>query len=209
MAKDPKARYERARMRHIRFPVTSVLALCVLSCTIDAPTGQGIAPQQQQRMGAPPGPAMAPANRSQAAMVRIGAQLDGKVELSGAQIQPAQLVAGEPVKMTLFFKVLETVPNDYVVFVHIEDVDGRAERINIDHRPMGGNYPTTQWKKGEVVRDEFGILIPAGMPIRGVNVYTGLWDPQTDKRMKVTNATAIKTDGADRILVGAIPVAQQ
>ena len=49
---------------------------------------------------------------------------------------------GDSVKMTAYFKVLDEVPNDYMVFVHIEDVDGRVERLNADHSPVGGQRPT-------------------------------------------------------------------
>ncbi|HEU5217316.1 MAG TPA: hypothetical protein VFU23_01585, partial [Gemmatimonadales bacterium] len=133
---------------------------------------------------------------------------DDKVELSSVQFQPPQLVPGDQVKMTLYFRVLDTIPDDWVVFVHVEDVDGKLDRINVDHRPMGGNYPTTQWKKGEMVRDEFGFTVPQGLPIRGVNIYVGLWDPQADRRMKIRNPTQVRNDGSDRLFLGVLPVAQ-
>jgi hypothetical protein len=151
--------------------------------------------------------------------VRLGALLaratpdsdasgDDKVELVSATFQPPQLIPGDQMKIVLQFRVVDVIPEDYIVFVHVEDLDGKLDRINVDHRPMGGNYPTTQWKKGEVVRDEFGFGVPTGLPIRGVNIFAGLWDPRADRRMKLRNPAAVRNDGADRILLATIPVAQ-
>ena len=180
------------------------------ACIIDAPTEASTsAPERSRRTVASMGPVA----------IRVGAVLtrltqdsdaggDDKVELTSAQFQPPQLLRGDQLKMVLTFKVLDTIPEDYVIFVHVEDIDGRVERINVDHRPMGGNYPTTQWKKGETVRDEFGFTVPANFSVRAVNIYTGLWDPNADRRMKLRNTAAVRNDGADRILLATIPMAQ-
>lgn len=190
-----------------------LLAAGLSACIIDAPTGQS-----GQQRSTPERPRMSTPNLGPAT-VRLGAVLarvtadatkppEDKVQLESATFQPPQLIPGDQMKIVLSFKVLDTISEDYVIFVHVEDVDGKAERINVDHRPMGGNYPTTQWKKGETVRDEFGFAIPQNLQIRGVNIFAGLWDPTADRRMKLTNPAAVRNDGADRILIGVIPMAQ-
>lgn len=186
-----------------------VLGAGLSACIIDAPT-EGPAPAGRPRR--------APASMGPVS-VRVGAVLaraapdadsggDDKVELVSAQLQPPQLVSGDQLKMVLTFRVIDTIPEDYIVFVHVEDVDGKVERINVDHRPMGGNYPTTQWKRGEVVRDEFGFTVPSNFNVRGVNILAGLWDPAADRRMKLRNPTAVRNDGSDRILIATIPMLQ-
>jgi hypothetical protein len=190
-----------------------LLAAGLTACIIDAPTGQ-----PGQSRSTPDRPRMSTPNLGPAT-VRLGAMLarvtadatkppEDKVELQSATFQPPQLIPGDQMKIILTFRVLETIPEDYVIFVHVEDVDGKMERINVDHRPMGGNYPTTQWRKGETVRDEFGFSIPQNLQTRGVNVFAGLWDPAADRRMKLRNPAQVRSDGADRILIGVIPMAQ-
>jgi len=189
-----------------------VLGAALSGCMIDAPTGQS-----GQSKSTPERPRMSPVNLGPVT-VRVGAVLArpvvgmdavaDSVELTSATFQPPQLIPGDQMKVILQFKVLDAIPEDYVVFVHVEDVDGKVDRINVDHRPMGGNYPTTQWKKGEVVRDEFGFGVPPGLQLRGVNVFVGLWDPRADRRMKLRNPAAVRNDGADRILLGSIPMAR-
>jgi hypothetical protein len=187
-------------MLGIRIALALLAAALAAGCIIEAPVGQsGSAPERPRVL---PPQAIAPRD------IKVGANLEDTVELVNAVAQPAQLVPGEQVKITLFFKVLKEIPDDYIVFVHLEDAEGRVERMNIDHRPVGGNYPTTQWKKGETVKDEFGVFLPPGLKVRGFNVWAGLWEPRSDRRMRLKNTDAVRNDGADRILVMQLPVLQ-
>src|SRR3954468_20444354 len=189
--------------------ILGVGLLALSACIIDAPNGQSESTPDRPRLSTPNlGPVT----------VRVGAVLaqttvgsdkvEDKVELQAAQFQPPHLIPGDQMKIVLTFKVLDTIPEDYIVFVHVEDMDGKIERINVDHRPMGGNYPTNEWKKGETVRDEFGFAVPQNIQIRGVNVFAGLWDPKADRRMKLHNPAAVRNDGNDRILLASVPMAQ-
>jgi len=141
--------------------------------------------------------------------VRVGANLDDKVQLLGATINPSRVSPGEAFRVTLYFKVLEAIPVDYMVFVHVEDVDGRTDRLNADHPPANGQYPTSQWKVGETVKDEFQVYVPPGLTVRGLNLLLGLWDPKTDQRMPLKNVNEVKHDGNNRLLVAQVPVVAQ
>jgi hypothetical protein len=140
--------------------------------------------------------------------LKNGAILGGKVEISAATIQPGRVVPGEPARVSVFFKVIEPIAEDYLVFVHVEDADGRMERMNIDHKPSNGIYPTTQWKPGETVKDDFNIFLPPNSQARAINIWMGLWEPRSDTRLKLTNPEVVRNDGKDRILLAQVPVAQ-
>lgn len=138
----------------------------------------------------------------------IGANLDGKVELAASSIVPGRIAPGEQAKVTLYFKVLEELDKEYVVFVHVEDGDGRGPRLNLDHRPAGGTYPTTQWRKSETVKDEFFFAMPSGISAKRLNLWAGLWDPQADLRLTLRNPESARNDGNNRVLVAQLPVGQ-
>ncbi len=159
--------------------------------------------------------AASPEERRQAVVAQVpplqlktGANLGGKVELVGATVQPGRIRPGEPARVTAYFKVLQPLEADYLVFVHVEDADGRMERLNIDHKPAGGLYPTTSWKPGETVKDEFALYLPPNAQVRALNVWLGLWDPKTDARLPLTNPEAVRNDGRSRILLAQVPVGQ-
>ncbi len=164
-------------------------------CIVDAPGGDK-SPQRAQAV-VPQVPALSST---------IGANLDGKVELAAASIQPGRIGPGEQGKVTLYFKVLEELDKEYMVFLHLEDADGRSFRLNLDHRPAGGTYPTTHWRKGETVKDEFPLQIPPGVTAKRVNIWAGLWEPQGDIRLRLVNPDAVRNDGKNRVLVAQLPV---
>jgi hypothetical protein len=83
------------------------------------------------------------------------------------------------------------------------------ERMNLDHKPAGGLYATTQWKTGETVKDEFSLAVPSGASPRAINLWMGLWDPRTDARLPLKNPEAVRNDGRDRIMLAQVPVAQR
>lgn len=167
------------------------------ACIVEAPGGATEAERRQATV--PQVPPLA---------LRNGANLGGKVEIAGATIQPGRVVPGEPARVTIFFKALQPIQEDYLIFVHVEDPEGRMERMNLDHKPAQGLYPTTQWKVGETVKDEFALYLPPGVSTRAVNLWMGLWEPRTDARMPLTNPEAVRNDGKHRILLAQVPVAQ-
>ncbi len=179
-------------MRLLLGAVTLVLAGCI----VQAPTSEGT---QVSARALPPSPPVE---------VKSGANFGDKVELLSVMLSTGRGVPGETVKVLASYKVNAAIDADYTIFVHVEDVDGRVDRINVDHTPGRGSLPTSKWKVGDIVRDEFDIPIPPGYPVRGLNVMLGFWDPRTDARMKIINADQVRTDGRDRLMVANFPVVQ-
>lgn len=170
----------------------SCVALVLLAaCIVEAPGGD----KSPQRAPVPP------------LSSTIGANLDGKVELSAAQVTPGRIAPGEEGTVTLYFKVLDAIDKDYLIFVHVEDAEGRSLRLNLDHRPAGGTYPTTQWRKSETVKDEFSLRIPPGISAKRLNLWAGLWEPQGDVRLSLRNPDRVRNDGNNRVLVAQLPLA--
>lgn len=169
-------------------------ALCLSACIVQAPTTDGTQATAARPAPAPP------------VQVPNGANFGDRVELTNVILSPSRLVSGDTLHVSLNFKVLAPITGDWSVFVHIEDVEGRVDRLNADHAPRA--KPTSQWKVGETVRDDFDVPVPAGMPVKGLSLLLGLWDPTTDQRMPLRNPGAVKNDGRDRVFVASIPVTQ-
>ena len=191
------------RMRHVLIFAAAILPL---GCIVEAPTASNNAPQggpqpQQQQMAQP-------RQGAQPMQVKVGANLADKVEIVGAIVDPGMITPGIPARVNVFFKVLQQIPEDYMIFVHIEDAEGRMERLNVDHKTVNGQYPTNAWKVGETVKDEFQIYLPPGAQARAINVLLGLWNPANDQRMKLKNVDQVRNDGKDRILIAQVPVGQ-
>jgi hypothetical protein len=178
--------------------LAALVMLCAAACIVPAPTAEGTPAAAPRRQPLPPAPPF---------QVKNGANLGGKIEIVSATVAPGRVMPGEAVKISMELKVLEDLSLDYLVFVHVEDVEGRVDRLNADHPPLGGARTTSTWKKGEVLRDEFQIYVPPTMPVRGLSVLVGFWDPKTDQRLILANPDAVRNDGQNRILLAQVPVA--
>ncbi len=179
----------------------SALAFLLSACIVEAPSSATGAPS------APGAPAAAtPRPMAPPVKVESGANFGDVIELTTMLIAPGRASPGDTVRVSAAFKVTGKVPADYMIFVHVEDVDGRTDRLNADHPPARGAVPTSRWEPGQIIRDDFEIMIPPGMPVRGLNLVMGFWDPKTDQRLPVKNADKVKTDGRDRVFVATIPV---
>lgn len=192
-------------MRTVGARVAAIaLASCTfLGCIVEAPSGES-----SNSNNAPGASRSAAAPAATPVTVKTGAVLGNKVELVGAQFQPGQVVPGQPTRVALYFRTLDTVGADYSVFVHVEDADGQLPRTNFDHQPTGGKYPTSQWKKGDMVRDEFSIYVAPGAQARALNIYVGLWNPANDERLPLSNPDKVRNDGLNRVFLAQLPVAQ-
>jgi hypothetical protein len=85
------------------------------------------------------------------------------------------------------------------IFVHLNGPNKQGF-INADHKPIGGRYPATRWKPGEIIRDEHGVTLPSGYKESKVMVFAGLWKGKL--RMKVTGPK----DAENRVLAATLPV---
>jgi len=79
---------------------------------------------------------------------------------------------GDLYKIIFFWQCIDTIDLDYKIFVHVKDSKNNPV-ANADHYPDKGKYPTSAWKKGEIIKDE--IYIFAKLP-EEFHVYTGIYE---------------------------------
>jgi hypothetical protein len=178
----------------MRRAITLVSLLSLLpACIVEAPTSEKSGAAAQSSRG-----------QVKPVPVKNGAVLGDLAELVGATFAPPSVSVGDATRVVLVFRAIKPTTDDWQVFVHVEDAEGRGERINADHALRA---PTSTWKSGDVIQDEFMLTLPSGWRSRAVNVFVGLWLPTTNARMKVRNPDAVRTDGNDRVLLVQLPVA--
>lgn len=173
------------------FALVSLLSV-LPACIVEAPTSEKSGAAAQASRG-----------QVKAVPVKNGAVLGDVAELVGATFAPPSVSVGDGTRVVLVFRAIKPTTEDWQVFVHVEDAEGRGERINADHALRA---PTSTWKPGEVIQDEFVLTLPTGWRSRAVNVFVGMWLPTTNARMKVRNPDVVRTDGNDRVLLVQLPV---
>jgi hypothetical protein len=131
-------------------------------------------------------------------MVPIGAVFGGAAELVGYRIEPRRMVAGERVRLTLYWRCRAEL-DAWHVFVHLDDANGGGERIHAEHDPAQGRYATDAWRPGDLIADSV-IFVASRNPLL---LYLGFYT-QGDNRLPLTSAGRGRDDGSNRLFAGML-----
>lgn len=129
---------------------------------------------------------------------KVNADLEGKVTYLGVDVDKDTIHVGEPFKLTHYWKVNQPLEG-WELFVHLNDTKNK-EFINLDHKAIGGRYPVSRWKAGEIIRDEHSVTLPKNWSDTHAVIHTGLW--KGPLRMKIKGPQ----DKENRILAADLPV---
>ena len=102
----------------------------------------------------------------------------GMVELLGVDLNGLDSSSAE---LTLYWRALAEMEEDYTVFVHLVAADG-APAGQVDRMPQGGAYPTSLWAAGEVIADQYQIPV---MPdaVLPLSLRVGMYLPTTGEQL--------------------------
>jgi len=83
---------------------------------------------------------------------------DGKMSLIGFGVDKQVLRPGESFTLSLLWRAVGSMNQDYTVFVHLVDEKGHLLGQH-DSQPQEGKVPTSTWRLGEVVRDQHHLVV--------------------------------------------------
>ncbi|MBN1430039.1 MAG: hypothetical protein JXB07_16840 [Anaerolineae bacterium] len=86
--------------------------------------------------------------------------------------------------ISLLWEAIEPMPIDYTVGVYLLDPGG-AVVLQQDRWPVGGFAPTSQWKPGEPIRDNYGFVIPPTFPPGEYRFAIAVYDWVSMERLPV------------------------
>ena len=109
--------------------------------------------------------------------------LGNKVQLLGYNIESG-FRPGDNIHLTLFWRRLEEMEKSYTVFTHLVDA-GDNTVVQKDNPPVDGFYPTTKWEEGEIVRDQYDLVIPLETPPGQHRLEVGMYLAETGERLSV------------------------
>jgi hypothetical protein len=72
----------------------------------------------------------------------------------------------------------------YTVFTHLVDA-GDHIVAQKDNPPVDGFYSTTKWEVGEIVRDQYDLVIPSDAPSGEYRLNVGMYLAETGERLNV------------------------
>lgn len=97
---------------------------------------------------------------------------DGLVFL-GSTLSTKQVAPGESLVVTLAWSPLLALPDDYAFEAQLLDAEGNPLLQHV-WVPLGGEYPTSAWPAGRIVRDVLVWPIPDGTPLGRVRLVVSV-----------------------------------
>lgn len=104
----------------------------------------------------------------------VQANFGDKVVLVRFELEQTSPRPGDTLSMLFTWQVLERLEEDYTLFVHVVDLNGRI-RAQRDEPPAGGGRPTSTWQPGDELRGMHTIHLPGDMPTGDYWVQVGLY----------------------------------
>jgi hypothetical protein len=128
--------------------------------------------------------------------------LGDKVRLLGYNMESG-FRPGDNVHLTLFWQCLAEMEQSYTVFVHL--VDGGDNIVaQKDNPPVDGFYPATRWKPGEIIRDQYDLIISPETPLGRYRIEVGMYLAETGERLQMLSNDGSVRD--DKVMLGTVEV---
>jgi len=129
----------------------------------------------------------------------LNADFGGKMVLLGYHLQSDTAAPGDPVPVTLYWRALAPMEQDYSVFVHLV---GENDLIvgQRDMYPGQGTFPTSLMQPGDIIADTYVPRIaPTVMTPNLLEVRAGLYQLDTGKRLICSRTDQTTQSGLARL----------
>ncbi len=121
--------------------------------------------------------------------------LGGFAETAGLRLsEPVQ--ADKSITVSVLWRASSEAGRNYKAFVQLWDATGER-RAGHDSDPCAGACPTEGWLPGEYLQDEHALLLPDILPAGDYRLMTGMYDPDTQRRLSAS-------DGANVVELGRL-----
>jgi 4-amino-4-deoxy-L-arabinose transferase-like glycosyltransferase len=94
----------------------------------------------------------------------IRINFDNQIELVGYEMTDLSPAAGDTTELTLYWRGLATIEQDYKIFANILDPSTLTKYAASDGMPVNWGAPTTTWTPGEIIKDIHTLTIDPNAP---------------------------------------------
>lgn len=150
---------------------------------------------------------------------RVWVDFNDTLRIVGYRLESESVAVGKSIELTIYFQVIKKLKASQKIFLHV-DRQGTSNRIHGDHWPLNqgvgedsqktcvGCYRSDHWFVGDVVTDVFTKEVPTGTTSGIYEIWMGLYNTATDKRMVVKrwDKENVQHDGSNRVRLGSFRV---
>jgi hypothetical protein len=104
--------------------------------------------------------------------------------LRGFDVEAQSVVAGGPLRVTLYWEAMSDTPppTDHAVFIHLVDPQ-RQMVAQHDGAPADGRWATSTWVQGQIIVDTHELAFRDEGYIGQATLEVGMYDPVTFRRL--------------------------
>jgi hypothetical protein len=125
--------------------------------------------------------------------------LRDQVVFLGYEVDNPAVNPGDTIHLTLYWRALARLDQDYTVFTHLLDSDGLMWE-QMDSQPLCGFLPTSIWPVGRVMVDHYEFVVAPNTPPGEYRVEVGMYLLETMERLPALDEEGIRLP-EDRILL--------
>ncbi len=114
-----------------------------------------------------------------------------QIQLLGYDIDTAAAQPGGQLRVTFYWKALQSIDQNFVVFTHLIDSTGQQQGQR-DSMPAGGLYPTPLWQEGEIVADTYTINVNPDAPAGEYTLDFGWYHSDDGTRLPAIDANGVR-----------------
>ncbi len=130
--------------------------------------------------------------------------LDNQIALVGYELDRTAARPGEAFHLTLYWRALQDIDTNYAVFTQVV---GESDAIwaQKDAWPLDGNAPTATWRKGQLIRDPYELVVKADAPAGAWDLQVGMYAAEGEAvRLNLLGEGGHAQD--NRILLGKVRI---
>ncbi|MCD6302449.1 MAG: glycosyltransferase family 39 protein, partial [Anaerolineae bacterium] len=135
----------------------------------------------------------------------LALNLEDRVMLVGYSLQNSAAAPGEAFHLTLYWRVLRDLTQNYTVFTQVIGPDNSIW-AQVDNWPQDGASPTSTWRKGQLVEDSYSLRVKNDAPPGVYQLQVGMYDSQV-RRLNLLGPGGFAQD--NRILLGNVRIGER
>jgi 4-amino-4-deoxy-L-arabinose transferase-like glycosyltransferase len=122
----------------------------------------------------------------------------------GYDVSQRVLNPGQSTHVSLYWQATARPDSDYLVFIHLMDEEGKVW-LQSSRQALDGDYPTSLWETGQVVRDRFDLVVDPETPRDVYEIRVGLYDEEAESYLPVVvsseESTSLESISLGQVLV--------
>ncbi len=123
----------------------------------------------------------------------LGQNIDNQIELAGYDLTARSLRPGGTLDLTLFWRALAEVRQNYSVSARVRQADGTRWAVQ-DSWPQQGAAPTSSWRLGQLITDTYRLQLDAATPPGQYELEVVVYDPGSLKPLQLVSADGRRLD---------------